>query len=142
LSWTPFHDYLNLNEPDSRDLTVNKTHLSLFVVVALLSPGLFHTRSAQPIPRTAGAKAEPNILYVQNGHRGQALDATHVRLLPGSPFYERQELHRRGYLASLDPDKLLFHYRAVAGLPQPESTIFRLLASPKRLNQSESASNS
>jgi uncharacterized protein len=50
----------------------------------------------------------------------QELDATRVRLLPGSPFYDRQELHRRGYLASLDRGKLLFHYRALAGLPQPE----------------------
>ena len=46
------------------------------------------------------------------------MDATRVRLLPGSPFYERQELHRTGYLAALQPDKLLFHYRALAGLPQ------------------------
>ena len=45
--------------------------------------------------------------------------ATRVRLLPGSPFHDRQELHRQGYLASFDPDKLLFHYRALAGLPQP-----------------------
>ena len=50
----------------------------------------------------------------------QALDATQVRLLPGSPFYERQELHCHGYLASFEPDRLLFHYRALAGLPQPE----------------------
>jgi hypothetical protein len=28
------------------------------------------------------------------------------------------ELHRRGYLANFDPDRLLFHYRALAGLPQ------------------------
>ncbi|HEY9173823.1 MAG TPA: beta-L-arabinofuranosidase domain-containing protein, partial [Verrucomicrobiae bacterium] len=42
------------------------------------------------------------------------------RLLPGSPFYDRQELHRRGYVASFQPDKLLFHYRALAKLPQPE----------------------
>src|SRR5512140_2729818 len=48
------------------------------------------------------------------------LDATRVRLLPGSPFYERQELHRRGYLAAFQPDKLLFHYRALAKLPQAE----------------------
>jgi uncharacterized protein len=48
----------------------------------------------------------------------QELDATRVRLLPGSPFYERQELHRRGYVASFQPDKLLFHYRALAKLPQ------------------------
>ncbi len=50
----------------------------------------------------------------------QALDATRVRLLPGSPFYDRQELHRKGYLASWDCDKLLFHYRALAKLPQPD----------------------
>lgn len=49
----------------------------------------------------------------------RALDATRVKLLPGSPFYDRQELHRTGYLASWDCDKLLFHYRALAGLPQP-----------------------
>lgn len=48
------------------------------------------------------------------------LDATRVRLLPGSPFHDRQELHRRGYLGSLEPDRLLFHYRALAGLPQVE----------------------
>jgi hypothetical protein len=48
----------------------------------------------------------------------QQLDATRVRLLPGSPFYDRQELHRKGYLAQFDPDKLLYSYRALAGLPQ------------------------
>jgi DUF1680 family protein len=48
------------------------------------------------------------------------MDATQVRLLPGSPFYERQELHRHGYVASFQADKLLFHYRALAKLPQPE----------------------
>ncbi len=46
------------------------------------------------------------------------VDAAHVRLLSGSPFYDRQELHRNGYLASLDPDKLLFEYRSLAKLPQ------------------------
>lgn len=51
----------------------------------------------------------------------QAIDATQVRLLPGSPFHDRQELHRRGYLTSFDPDRLLFHYRALAKLPQPEN---------------------
>jgi DUF1680 family protein len=50
----------------------------------------------------------------------QELDAARVRLLPGSPFYERQELHRTGYLAAMDRDKLLYPYRALAGLPQPE----------------------
>lgn len=55
---------------------------------------------------------------------GSPFDATHaflanqVRLLPGSPFYARQELHRRGVLASYDPDKLLYAYRALAKLPQ------------------------
>ena len=39
-------------------------------------------------------------------------------MLPGSPFYVRQELHRNGALASYDPDKLLYPYRALAKLPQ------------------------
>lgn len=46
------------------------------------------------------------------------VDASRVRLLPGSPFHERQELHRTGYLARLEPDRLLFEYRKLAGLPQ------------------------
>ena len=46
--------------------------------------------------------------------------ANQVRLLPGSPFFVRQELHRKGVLASYDPDKLLYHYRALAKLPQKE----------------------
>lgn len=46
--------------------------------------------------------------------------ASDVRLLPGSPFYDRQELHRKKKLASYEPDKLLYPYRALAGLPQAE----------------------
>lgn len=46
--------------------------------------------------------------------------AHEVRLLPGSPFYARQALHRNGVLAAYDPDKLLYHYRALAKLPQKE----------------------
>ncbi len=48
----------------------------------------------------------------------QMIDAGHVRLLSGSPFYDRQELHRKGYLAQLQIDKLLYPYRAAAKLPQ------------------------
>ena len=48
----------------------------------------------------------------------QMVDASHVRLLSGSPFYDRQELHRKGTLASLDPDKLLYEYRNFAKVPQ------------------------
>ena len=48
------------------------------------------------------------------------LDVARVRLLPGSPFHERQELHRTNYLASWNCDTLLFHYRALAKLPQPD----------------------
>jgi len=50
----------------------------------------------------------------------RAFLANEVRLLPGSPFYVRQELHRKGVLASYDPDRLLYHYRAFARLPQKE----------------------
>ncbi len=46
--------------------------------------------------------------------------AGEVRLLPGSPYHDRQELHRRGVLAAYEPDRLLFHYRALAKLPQAE----------------------
>lgn len=48
----------------------------------------------------------------------QMIDAAHVRLLTGSAFYDRQELHRKGYLAQLQIDKLLYPYRATAKLPQ------------------------
>jgi len=48
----------------------------------------------------------------------QMVDAAHVRLLSGSPFYDRQELHRTGTLASLDVDKLLYEYRNLAKVPQ------------------------
>src|SRR5881394_2317387 len=44
--------------------------------------------------------------------------ASDVRLLPGSPFHDRQELHRKKTLASYEPDKLLYPYRALAGLQQ------------------------
>jgi DUF1680 family protein len=48
----------------------------------------------------------------------RAFLANQVRLLPGSPFYVRQQLHRKHVLASYDPDKLLYPYRALAKLPQ------------------------
>ena len=50
----------------------------------------------------------------------RSFDASEVRLLPGSPFQDRQELHRGHYLAALDINRLLFHYRDLAGLAQPE----------------------
>jgi len=48
----------------------------------------------------------------------EALPLNEIKLLP-SPFEERQKLHQTGYVASLDPDKMLFDYRKVAKLPQP-----------------------
>jgi DUF1680 family protein len=55
-----------------------------------------------------------------NSRPSLRMDATRVPLLPGSPFHDRQELHRTAYLAAIEPDRLLFHYRALAGMPQPE----------------------
>lgn len=52
----------------------------------------------------------------------RALDASAVRLLPGSPFFDRQELHRTGYLAAYEPDRLLSPYRRLANLPEPPGT--------------------
>lgn len=46
------------------------------------------------------------------------VDASHVRLLAGSPFYDRQQLHKTGHLASWNPDRLLYPYRSLAKLPQ------------------------
>jgi DUF1680 family protein len=54
--------------------------------------------------------------------RLQPVSMSAVRLLPGSVFHDRLELHRRGYLSHFDPDRLLFHYRALAGLPQAAGT--------------------
>lgn len=48
----------------------------------------------------------------------EMIDASHVRLLD-SPFKQRQELHRLGYVGEMEPDRLLFNYRKAAGLPQP-----------------------
>jgi DUF1680 family protein len=53
----------------------------------------------------------------------QAVPVRAVRLLAGSPFHHRQELHRREYLAAFEPDRLLFHYRAVAGVEQPAGIV-------------------
>jgi len=46
------------------------------------------------------------------------LDASRVRLLDG-PFRQRQELHRSGHVGALEVDRLLFPYRATAGIRQP-----------------------
>ncbi len=56
---------------------------------------------------------------MDNQNAAQMVDASRVRLLPGSPFYERQELHRKGYLGGLQVEKLLFTYRKTANIPQP-----------------------
>jgi DUF1680 family protein len=60
----------------------------------------------------------PPVLGAVPVDAARAFLANQVRLLPGSPFYLRQELHRKGVLASYDPDKLLYPYRALAKLPQ------------------------
>jgi DUF1680 family protein len=76
---------------------------------------------------TSGSFAGTSLVYSDGNGRAavaktrsllQQVSMSAIRLLPGSAFDDRLELHRRGYLAHLDPDRLLFHYRAVAGLPQ------------------------
>jgi len=77
---------------------------------------------------TAGGNSNPSggssvgggFAGAQNPPAGpvELVDAAHVRLLENSPFYDRQELHRTGHLASFDPDRLLYEYRKLAGLPQ------------------------
>lgn len=48
----------------------------------------------------------------------ECFELSRVRLLDG-PFKELQELHRKGLVGQLEPDKLLFGFRKTAGLPQP-----------------------
>jgi uncharacterized protein len=84
---------------------------TITAAAGLLAMGLSPAASPQDVPPHPGKTAKGV----------QAIDASQVRLLPGSPFYDRQELHRHGYLASFGPDRLLFHYRALAKLPQPEN---------------------
>jgi hypothetical protein len=50
--------------------------------------------------------------------RVQQLNASHVRCLLGSSFYDRQEMHRASYWAAWSCDKPLLPYRMLAGLPQ------------------------
>jgi len=79
------------------------------------------------LPAYLAARVFGQLVSTVSGKAGFVpVDAAHaflanqVRLLPGSPFYTRQELHRNGVLASYDPDKLLYPYRALAKLPQHE----------------------
>jgi hypothetical protein len=78
-------------------------------------PAYYATRTlGQLVPTESGAAGSAPV------DAARAFLANQVRLLPGSPFYVRQELHRKGVLASYDPDKLLYPYRALAKLPQQE----------------------
>ncbi|MGO9112008.1 MAG: beta-L-arabinofuranosidase domain-containing protein [Thermoguttaceae bacterium] len=62
------------------------------------------------LPRTwADAAAAP---------AAEAFEPGRVRLLDG-PFKTIQELHRTGMVGQLEPDRLLFNFRKLAGLPQP-----------------------
>lgn len=75
---------------------------------------------AGPVFIFARQIASANIFTREAIYSGaRPLDYPRIYLLPGSPFYDRQRLHRYGYLASFDSDRLLFDYRKLAGLPQP-----------------------
>jgi hypothetical protein len=73
----------------------------------------------------------------------QALDATQVRLLPGSPFYERQESHRTGYLVPKTilrcypcfSDRSFWLVSWAARICPKILPIFRLLAPSERRRQ-------
>lgn len=81
---------------------MNKTHV--------MSPRLFSFVASLFAFATGGMNAATS---------ARMIDASRVRLLPGSPFFERQELHRHGYVRELDVNKLLFPYRRFANVPQP-----------------------
>ncbi len=48
----------------------------------------------------------------------ESFDLSRVHLLD-SPFKELQELHRKGLVGQLEPDKLLFGFRKTAGFLSP-----------------------
>lgn len=73
---------------------------------------LVELEEADAPPAETPPYAEPHVA-------ASAFPLERVRLLDGGRFKEYQELHRTGYLAWLDPDRLLYHYRVIAGLPQP-----------------------
>jgi uncharacterized protein len=77
-----------------------------------------------PVAALAGALQSPHegmceSVHAQPEPAAEMVDASRVRLLSGSPFYERQELHRKGYVGGLQVEKLLFTYRKAANIPQP-----------------------
>lgn len=53
--------------------------------------------------------------------RAEPFPMTQVRLLPNSVYYDAQEWNR-GYMARLDPDRMLYTFRANAGLPLSAAT--------------------
>src|SRR5450631_3058483 len=89
------------------------------------SHGTGGSQGAGGSPGTGGTTASGGVSGTGGGAGGVAAsgavtlaDAAHVRLLPGSPFYDRQQLHRQGYLAAYSADKLLYPYRQLAKLAQ------------------------
>ena len=85
---------------------------------AISSGGTTNTGGAQAKGGTTGSGGTASTGGTSASGPVQLVDASHVRLLPGSPFYDRQELHRKGAVALLDPDKLLYEYRSFAKVAQ------------------------
>ena len=93
------------------------TRRSLLKASLVAVPAFYASRVfGQTMPATTGALDPAALPPILNG----LFKASEVRLLPGSPFYDRQQLHRTKKLASYEPDKLLYPYRAQAGLPQAD----------------------
>ena len=88
--------------------------LALLATV-LLASLTAHSADAASAPDTAGS-------LVATPPAARAFEPGRVRLLDG-PFKTIQELHRTGLVGQLDPDRLLYNFRKLAGLPQPRNRL-------------------
>jgi uncharacterized protein len=110
----------------TRGLSLTRRQFGGVVAAATLARGeAFQTTASQrdyvPPPRPLVPEVSPfeGPLEFRRGTvtlRAEPFPMTHVRLLPGTVFHDAQEWNR-GYMSRLSADRLLYTFRANAGLP-------------------------
>ena len=100
---------------------INRVTRRSFAALAAGAGVAMAQRRDQPVPDPFDAPIEfARKDVVAKAH---AFAMTQVRLLPGSMFYDAQEWNR-GYMSRLAADRLLYNFRANAGLPVGSSQGF------------------
>jgi hypothetical protein len=106
----------------SDEQTINRvSRRSFTTLVAGAGVALAQQRRDQPPPDPFDAPIE--FARKDVAPRVRPFAMTQVRLLPGSMFYDAQEWNR-GYMSRLAADRLLYNFRANAGLPVGSSQGF------------------